>query len=58
MKISNIDVLFGKKTLMWRTLTTNEALFTIEQVQIIDSKEFVIMALNIDSETFVMHVAI
>ena len=58
LKISNADVLFGKRTLMWRTYTTNKTLATTKQVQIVDLKEFVIAALDIDSEMFVVHVAI
>ena len=58
LKISNADVSFGEKTLMWRTYTTNGALPTTEQVQIVDLKEFVIAALDVDSKTFVVHVAI
>ena len=58
LKISNADVLFGKGTLTWRTYTTNEALATTKQVQIVNPKEFVIAALDVDSETFVVHVAI
>ena len=58
LKISNADVSFGKKTLMWRTYTTNEALPTTKGVQIVDPKEFVIAALDVDSETFVVYVAI
>ena len=58
LKISNADVSFGKKTLTWRTYTTNKALPTIKQVQIVDPKEFIIVALDIDNETFVIYVAI
>ena len=58
LKISNADVSFGEGTLTWKTYTTNEALPTTEQVQIVDPKEFVIVALDVDSETFVVHVAI
>ena len=58
LKISTADVSFGKKTLTWRTYTTNKALPTTERVQIVDLKEFVIVALDVDNETFVMHVAI
>ena len=58
LKISNADVSFGKKTLTWRTYTINKALPTTKQVQIVDPKEFVIAALDVDSETFVVHVAI
>ena len=58
LKISNADVSFGEGTLTWKTYTTNEALPTTEQVQIVDPKEFVIAALDVNSETFVVHVAI
>ena len=58
LKISNADVSFGEGTLTWKTYTTNEALPTTERVQIVDPKEFVIAALDVDSETFVVHVAI
>ena len=58
LKISNADVLFGKRILTWKIYTTNKALPTTEQVQIIDKKDFVIAALDADSKTFVVHVAI
>ena len=58
LKISNADVLFGEKILMWRTYTINKALFIIKQVQIVNPKELVIAALDIDNKTFVMHIAI
>ena len=58
LKISNVDMSFGEETFTWRTYTTNKALLTIKQVQIVDPKEFVIAALDIDSEIFVVHVAI
>ena len=58
LKISNANVSFDERTLTWRTYTTNRALPTTEQVQIIDPKEFVIVALDVDSETFVVHMAI
>ena len=58
IKLSNTDVLFGKKTLTQRTDTTNEALSTTKQVQIINKKNFVIMALIINNKTFVMYMAI
>ena len=58
LKISNADVAFGKGTLTWKSYTTNKALPTTEQVRLVDPKEFVIAALDADSETFVVHVAI
>ena len=58
LKISNADVSFGKKTLTWKTYTTNKALSTTKRVQIINKKDFVIVVLNINSETFVVYVII
>ena len=58
LKISNADVSFGEETLTWRTYTINKALSITKRVQIVDPKEFVIAALDVDSETFVVHVAI
>ena len=58
LKISNADVSFGKETLIWRTYTTNKALPTTKRVKIVDPKKFVIAALDVDNETFVIHVAI
>ena len=58
LKISNADIAFSKEMLMWKSYTTNKALPTTERVQLIDPKEFVIAALDVDSETFVVHVAI
>ena len=58
LKINNADVSFGKGTLMWKTYTTNKALLTTKRIQIIDKKEFVIAALDADSETFIVYMAI
>ena len=58
LKISNADVLFGEEILTWKTYITNKALATTEQVQIINKRDFVIAALDADSKTFVVHVAI
>ena len=58
LKISNADVLFDKKTLIQKTFTTNKALFTTKQVQIVDPKKFVIAALDVNNKMFVIHVTI
>ena len=58
LKISNADIVFDKKTLTWKSYTTNKALPTTKRVQIVNPKEFVIAALDADSETFIVHVAI
>ena len=58
LKISNANVAFGEKTLTWKSYTINKALLTTEQVQLVNSKKFAIVALDADSETFIVHVAI
>ena len=58
LKISNADVSFGEKILMWKSHTTNKALPITKQIQIVNPKEFVIAALDINNEMFVMYVAI
>ena len=58
LKISNADMSFGEKTLTQKFYTTNKALPITEQVQIIYLKEFVIVMLDANIKTFVVHVAI
>ena len=58
LKIINADMASGEETLTWKSYTTNKALLTTEQIQLVNPKEFVIAALEADSETFVIHVAI
>lgn len=58
LKLSNADVLFGKKTLTQRFYTTNKALPTTKRVWIIDKTDFAIAALNVNSEMFVIHMII
>ena len=58
LKLSNVDVLFNDKTLIWKTYTTNKALPITKQVQIINKKDFIIAAFDINSKTFVMHMVI
>ena len=43
---------------MWKFYTTNKALITTKQIQLVDLKEFVIAVLDADSKIFVMHVTI
>ena len=58
LKISNANMSFDKETLMWKFYITNKALLTTKQVQLVNPKEFIIAALDADSKTFVIHVAI
>ena len=54
LKISNANMAFDEGTLTWMSYTTNKVLPTTKQVQLVDPKKFVIVALNVDSETFVV----
>ena len=58
LKISNVNMSFGEGTLTWKTYTINKALPITKRIQIINKKDFVIAALDANSETFVVHVAI
>ena len=58
LKISNVDILFDEGTLMWKTYTTNKALPTTKQIQIVDPKEFVIAVLDVNNKIFVVYVTI
>ena len=58
LKLSHANMSFGEGTLMWKSYTTNKALPTTKQVRLVDPKEFVIAALDTNSKTFVVHVAI
>ena len=58
LKINNINMSFSKKTFTWKSYIINEALFTTKQIQIINLKEFIIVALDADSEIFMVHMAI
>ena len=58
LKISNSNVAFGKGILTCKSYTIIKALPTTKQVQLVNPKEFVISALDMDSETFVVYKAI
>ena len=58
LKFRNVNMSFGEKILIWRTYITNKALSITKRVQIIDKKDFVIVVLDVNSKTFVIHVTI
>ena len=58
LKISNADMLFGKKIFIWRFYTTNKAQSITKRMQIVNPKKFVIVAFNANSKRFVIYVAI
>ena len=56
--ISHVNMSFSKKSIIWKSYTLNKALTITKQIQIVDPKEFVIAAMDADSKTFIMYVAI
>ena len=57
LTLSGIDVDFLGRKLRWRTYTTKETLPTTRHVELVGKKEFATAALNLESETFIVHVA-
>ena len=56
LTLSNADVSFLQRELIWKSYTVDEALPTTKWVELIDKKEFAKAALDADLEIFVMHV--
>ncbi len=57
LALSNADSQFGAEKLTWRSYTTAKALPTTSRVELINKREFAKVALDENSETFVVHVA-
>ncbi len=55
--LNNVDFQFGDEELTWRSYTATKALPTTSRVELIDKKEFAKVALDENSETFVVHVS-
>ena len=53
--LSNADIQFAEKELIWRFYTVAKALPTTKRLEIIDWKEFAKAALDEHVEAFVMH---
>ncbi len=53
----NADVNFQARDLQWRSYTIGDVLPTTRQVKLIGKKEFVVVALDLEYETFIVHVA-
>ena len=54
--LSNANIQFTEKELIWRSYTAAEALPTTKRVELIDKKDFAKAELDKASKTFVMHV--
>ncbi len=55
--LSNADFQFGAEKLTWRSYTATETLSTTSWVELIDKKEFAKAVLDVNSKTFVVHIA-
>ena len=56
LTLSGADVDFLSRELRWRTYTTEKALLTTRRVELVDQKEFAAVALDPESEIFIVHV--
>ncbi len=48
---------FVEKKLIWRSYKTAKVLLTTKRVELIDKKEFATMAIDENSETFIVYIA-
>ena len=55
--VSNVDIQFAEKKLTWRSYIAVKTLATTKRVEPIDKTNFAKIALNEESEPFVVHVA-
>ena len=54
--LSDADVDFLERELWWRTYTIKKALSTTRRIKLIGRKKFVAAALNLEYETYIVHV--
>ena len=57
LALSNADIQFDTESFTWRSYSAAEALPTTRRIELIDKYEFAKVALDENSETFVLHVA-
>ena len=55
--LCNANVQFVEKKLIWRSYTSAKTLLTTKRMELINKKKFTKVALDKNSETFVVHVA-
>lgn len=56
LSFSNVDFQFNIEEFTWRFYIAAQVLIITSWVQLIDKKEFVLVALNKNSETFIVHI--
>ena len=57
LTLSNVNIQFAEKKLIWRTYTTGDALPTTQRVEFIEKKEFAKAALDENIKAFVVHMS-
>lgn len=55
--LSNIKINFLKRKLNLRSYTTIETLPTTKQIKLVEKKKFIVIALDLNNEIFIIHVA-
>ena len=56
LTLSSADIDFSGRELRWRAYTTEEVLSTTRRVELVGKKEFAVAALDLEYETYVVHV--
>ena len=54
--LSSANIDFLDRKLWWRTYTIIKALPTTRRIDLVGKKEFVVVALNLEHETYVIHI--
>lgn len=57
LTLSNADMQFVEKELKWKSYTTAEVSPVTKMVELIDRREFAVEALNLNAETFEVHLS-
>ncbi len=57
LTMSNADIDFQSRNLQWRSYITRDTLLTTSRVELIKKKEFAVAALDLEYETFIIHIA-
>lgn len=55
--LSNAEINFLEEKLNWRLYINTEALSTTKQVELVDKKIFASIAIDLDDEIFIVHIA-
>lgn len=58
LSLNNANIQFDIEELTWRSYTVAKAIFTTSQIQLINKKIFAKVALDKNSETFVVHMTV